>query len=179
MPKFCEINPKHFDHNVFRLIGDKWGLLSAKKDDAFNMMTVSWGTFGVLWGRNIVNVFVRPQRYTYEFIENSDAFTLCFFDEDYHEALNLAGTKSGRDIDKVKECHLTPIVEGNSVYYEEARYVFVCRKLYREPLHPESFLDEAVKTGSYPNEDYHISYIGEIEKVFVRREEEKIDKILL
>ena len=60
MPKFFEINPKHFDYNVFRLIGDKWGLLSAKKDDGFNMMTVSWGTFGVLWGRNKMCIRDRP-----------------------------------------------------------------------------------------------------------------------
>ncbi|HJB25516.1 MAG TPA: flavin reductase family protein [Firmicutes bacterium] len=179
MPKFFEINPKHFDYNVFRLIGDKWGLLSAKKDDGFNMMTVSWGTFGVLWGRNIVNVFVRPQRYTYEFMENSDTFTLCFFDEDYHKSLETAGRLSGRDVDKVKECGFTPIIDGNSVYYEEASYVFLCRKLYRDAFHPEQFVDKTIPETVYPTKDYHISYVGEIERLLVRREEEKIDKILL
>ena len=179
MSTFFEMNPKHFDYNVFRLIGDKWGLLSAKKESEFNMMTVSWGTFGVLWGKNIVNVFVRPQRDTYEFIENSDTFTLCFFDENYHKSMETAGRISGRDFDKVKECGFTPIIDGDAVYYEEAKYVFICRKLYRDAFHPEQFTDKSIPDSVYTAKDYHISYVGEIERILVRREEEKIDNILL
>lgn len=148
--------------NTFKLIADDWFLLSAGGIDKFNMMTASWGGFGELWHKKVCFTFVRPQRFTYQFMEENDSFTLNFFDENYRDALNFCGIESGRKVDKAKKTRLTPVVgESGAVYFEEARLVIECRKLYYHDLKPDNFLVDAIKK-EYPKEDYHRMYIGEI-----------------
>ena len=101
---FEKIDPKTLKENVFSLIGDQWMLITAGTPEHCNTMTASWGSLGVLWGKNVATIYIRPQRYTYEFVERSDFFTLAFFGREYHKALALCGAKSGREVDKAKAC---------------------------------------------------------------------------
>lgn len=155
------VKPEHIKDNAFKLISKDWGLLTAGNKEAYNMMTVSWGTMGELWNRKIVIVFVRPQRYTYKFMEKHDTFTLSFFNDKYRDALKLCGSKSGKDINKTAETGLTPVMNDDYVYFKEARMTFVLKKIYYDDLKSEHFLDKTIEN-NYPIQDYHRFYIGEI-----------------
>ena len=76
-----DISPCEIKENLIRLISKDWALLSAGNGSGWNTMTVSWGMAGELWGKDVVSVFVRPQRYTKKFMDSEEYFTLCFFDE--------------------------------------------------------------------------------------------------
>lgn len=147
-----------------RMIRDDWALLTAGVENDFNTMTVSWGAAGELWGKDIVAVFVRPQRYTFEFMEKCGEFSLSFFGGEYKKALSFCGSKSGRDLDKAKECGITPVVIGSTVGFEEARLIIRCKKIAVSDMSPESFLDPSIAE-NYPKEDYHRVYIGEVTEV--------------
>ena len=162
-----KIDPKHLEGNVFSMIGDQWALLTAGSPEHFNTMTVSWGGLGVLWGKNVATVYVRPQRYTREFMEQYDRFTLSFYGPEWKKALALCGSKSGRDVDKVKECGFTPANENGAPYFEEADLVLCCKKLYWQDMDPTHFLSEEIEK-NYPDKDYHRIYIGEIEAALKR-----------
>lgn len=160
---FKPMEPEHIDSNVFELIGDDWMLITAGPPDNYNTMTASWGGFGVLWNKEVCFCVIRPVRYTYEFMERSDVFTLSFFDHDYREALQLCGSKSGRDIDKAAATGLTPIPGSTpgTTTFAQAHMVIECRKIYYQDLDPEHFLEPGIHN-NYPQKDYHRMYIGEI-----------------
>lgn len=156
------IDPMLVKDNPFKLIASDWMLITAGKIDSFNTMTASWGALGELWHKKICICYIRPVRHTYRFIEKSDTFTLSFFEEKYRDILKLCGTKSGRDIDKMSGIGLTPVTsDSGSIYFEEARLVFDCRKIYTHDLDPSRFLDPAIEK-EYPDKDYHRMYVGEI-----------------
>ena len=156
------------DDNPFKLIADDWFLVTAGSIESFNTMTASWGTLGELWNRKVAICFIRPTRYTYQFTEKSDIFTFCFFDEKHRDILKLCGTRSGRDIDKMAGIGLTPKTSQNgSVYFEEARLVIECKKIYDHDFDPARFLDSSIEK-EYPKKDYHRMYIGEIISVLMR-----------
>ncbi len=142
-----------------------WLLLTSGEysQRAFNAMTISWGSLGVIWGRPFMQVVVRPHRYTYEFMEHYSTFTVCAFPKEYHPALSLLGAKSGRDGDKIAEAGLTPIPATciSAPAYAEASLVIECRKIYWQDLDPSHFLDPAIDR-NYPRKDYHRAYYGEI-----------------
>jgi len=163
--KFKELEPLNLKENPFKLINDDWMLVSAGNEKKFNAMTASWGGLGIMWHKNVSYIVVRPTRYTFEFMEKHDHYTLSFFEEEYKDALTICGTKSGRDGDKIKEAGLTPIFDGNGVYYQEAKIVVVCKKLYWQDIDPSHFLDESMND-FYPKKDYHRLYIGEIENMY-------------
>ncbi len=160
--EFLSVDPKSLNENVFTLIGKEWTLITAGTLEAYNTMTASWGGLGILWNKNVCTIYVRTHRYTREFLEKNNTFTLSFFDDSWRSALNLCGSKSGRDVDKAAETGLIP-VEGQhgAVYFEQARLVLECRKLYYQDLEPEHFLDPEIHK-MYPLKDYHRVYIGEI-----------------
>lgn len=160
---FQTVDPKSLQQNTFSLIGDQWMLITAGTREHCNTMTASWGGLGVLWGKNVATVYIRPQRYTYEFVEKSDYFTLAFFTPEYRKALSFCGSKSGRDVDKIAECGFT-VAEGagGAPYFEQAGLVLVCRKAYWQDMDPSHFLDSTIDAGHYPGKDYHRIYIGEI-----------------
>ena len=162
---FEKIDPKALDQNVFSLIGDQWMLITAGTKDQCNTMTASWGGLGVLWGKPVATVYIRPQRYTLEFVEREDTFTLCFFGEEYRKALALCGSKSGRDMDKVKEGGFTVATAEGAPYFEEADLVLVCKKSYWQDMDPTHFLDGEIDSKWYPEKDYHRIFIGEILEV--------------
>lgn len=166
---FRSIAPEEIPGNVFRLVGSDWMLITAGPPPAHNTMTASWGGFGVLWGRNVCWCVIRPQRYTYGFMERNACFTLSFFDPAYRPALELCGSKSGRDIDKAAAAGLTP-VEGflpATTHFAEARLVIACRKIYTHDLDPSRFLDPSIDD-NYPQRDYHRLYMGEVAHVGIR-----------
>ncbi|HHV99230.1 MAG TPA: flavin reductase family protein [Clostridiaceae bacterium] len=161
--KFVEIKPEQITDNTFKLIGSDWMLVTAGTLGSYNTMTASWGGFGVLWNKNVCFCVVRPSRYTYGFMEKADTFTLAFFDDNYRKALAFCGSHSGRDVDKAAKTGLTPVESGNgSVYFDEARLVLECRKLYFQDLNPANFIDMGIDKEYYPEKDYHRMYVGEV-----------------
>lgn len=166
---FEQIDPKSLDQNVFSLIGDQWMLLTAGTGEKCNTMTASWGGLGVLWGKPVATVYIRPQRYTLEFVEREEKFTLAFFGEGYRKALALCGSKSGRDIDKVKECGFIVETADGAPYFAQADLVLVCRKAYWQDMDPTHFLDGEIDGKWYPEKDYHRIFIGEIETVLKKK----------
>ncbi len=145
----------------FTLIGKEKLLVSAGKEGDFNTMTASWGTMGVLWNKNVVNVVIRPQRYTYQFFEREDHFTVSVLQPGNEDAYRICGTKSGRDCDKVALAGLTPYFEENAVTFEQSRLAIVCKKIYVQDFDPAGFLDNGIEK-HYPIQDYHRLYCGEI-----------------
>lgn len=147
-----------------RLIGGDWMLLTAGTPSrGWNTMTCSWGHMGAIWGNNTPTTvcYVRPQRYTKQFVDREDFYTLSFFDGRKKELAYL-GTHSGRDGDKVAHTSLTPVFDGEYTYFAEAKLVLVCRKLYRGTLTEEGFMHPETVQENYPQRDFHDFYIGQI-----------------
>ncbi len=163
-----DLSVRELTVNPMTLIGNEWMLITAgTRERGYNTMTASWGHLGSLWGHDTSVVYVRPQRYTKEFIDREEIYTLSFFPASYHGALAYLGTHSGRDGDKVAAAGLTPVSEGSATWFAEASLVLVCRKLYRAPLVEEGFLDRSVVESHYPEKDFHDLYVGEILRVMV------------
>ncbi len=173
MTGFVKTEPRKIEGNVFEMIGDEWMLVTASdKDGKFNTMTASWGGVGVLWGEPVAFVFVRPQRYTHEFVESGEKATLSFFRGGYKKELGYCGKVSGRDTDKIADTGLTPVrTDEGAVGFSEAELVLSCRKLYTDKLREAGFHDEAVRAASYPNRDYHTVCVYKIEGVYEKKEE--------
>ena len=168
MSNFKEITPREITDNPFKLIGSDWALVTAGSSEGFNTMTVSWGGVGIMWNKPVAFTFIRPQRYTFEFTEKNGFFTMSFFDESFRKALSFCGTKSGRDVDKVKETGLTPAFTDEGVpYFKEARLVLVCKKLYAQDLTEGSIIEPFVRE-SYNGDDYHKMYVSEIVKILTK-----------
>jgi flavin reductase (DIM6/NTAB) family NADH-FMN oxidoreductase RutF len=157
------IPPSRLNLSVPKL-WNRWLLLTAGdfSSGQFNAMTISWGSVGVMWEHPFVMVVVRPQRYTFQFIERYDTFTVCAFPPVYKKVLNLLGTKSGRDGNKIQEAGLTPVMAQRVTApgFAEAELVLECRKMYFDDFNPEHFLTADIA----PNYDgdYHRIYFGEI-----------------
>lgn len=155
---------KDFNSNPFELFHRGWALVTAGNAEKFNTMTVSWGSMGTLWNKPVVTVYVKPVRYTSEFLKTQDRFTVSFYGPEHRKALSLLGSKSGRDGDKVAESGLTPKFLENGVTFEEASRTFVLKKIYEAPFVPEqvpAFAHDAY----YTEEAEHIVFIGEVEEV--------------
>lgn len=165
---FREIAPKEIRGNIMQMIADEWMLVAAGGPEKFNMMTASWGFAGEMWGKECVQVMIRPQRYTYEFIEREDYFTVSFYG-DQKDIHKICGSKSGRDTDKAAEAGLTPIFADGTVYFEQARLVLVCKKVYTQDIRGENFIDPSCLKW-YPDKDYHRMYVGEIIRVLEKTE---------
>ena len=163
--KYKKVAIEELRENPFTMFSQDWALLSAGDRQSFNSMTVSWGGVGELWGRDVVFVFVRPQRYTREFMEKYDRFTLSFFDGGCKAEMGLCGRKSGRDTDKCAETGLVPVPFGDAVSFERAKTVLVCKKLAKWDLMPDGFLDSSI-AANYAAGDYHRMYVGAIEHVY-------------
>lgn len=156
--------------DVFHLIGKEWMLITSGTIDRFNTMTASWGGIGWLWNKPVAYIFVRPERYTYEFIESGSRITLSFLGEQHRAILNMCGSKSGRDIDKVKETGLIPHeTERGAVAFEQSRITLDCRTLFRAPMQECHFLDKEIHKRWYndkPGGSLHMMYVLEIEDVY-------------
>lgn len=165
---FKEIAFTYVKKNVVDLLKNKWGLVTAGDESSLNTMTVSWGAIGELWAMDMATIYIRPQRHTVEYLEKKDYFTISFYPEDKHAALAFCGSKSGRDVDKVKETGLTPVFDENAPYFAEAELVLICRKVAKGEFKPEQFIDSEIDSKQYPSKDYHYIYYGAIEKVLIK-----------
>jgi len=168
------MTPKPIDIETFTIkpfhLWDIQSLLLTSGDFAaqkFNAMTVGWGSIGYIWRRPFIQVVVRPVRYTYEFMEEFDTFSVCAFPKQYYSALQLLGTRSGRDGDKIAAAGFTPVASTKiaAPSFAEASLVLECRKIYWDDFHPEQFLDPRIDK-NYPLKDYHRIYFGEILSLF-------------
>ena len=152
---------KQWSVDPFAAFGQDWALVTAGTPEKFNTMTVSWGGLGTLWGKSVVTVYIKPVRYTYEFMEKGELFTVSFFGEEHRRDLELLGTVSGRDGNKLKKTSLTPVECGGAVTFEEAKTTLLCRKLYWQDLDPERIPLAAMRT-FYKTEPPHRMYIAEL-----------------
>lgn len=151
--------------NNVDLWSNKWLLLTSGdfKKNAFNTMTVGWGSLGVMWNKPFAQVVVRPTRHTYQFMEQYETFTLCAFSEKYRKALELLGSKSGKYGNKIAESGLQPIASTTvaAPAFAESELIIECQKMYWDDFKPDHFLDHRIHI-NYPLKDYHRVYFGEI-----------------
>lgn len=158
------IDAKELKENFIKDIANEYMLVAAGDKSGYNMMTASWGFAGEIWGNDCMLTVIRPTRYTLEFVNKSDYFTLSFYG-DNREIHKVCGSKSGRDVDKAALAHLTPVFDDNTVYFKEARMVIVCKKQYVQQMKEDCFTDkEPLK---WYNNDLHYMIIGKIEKVII------------
>ncbi len=159
------IAPTDFSIRPYTVLARQWMALTSGDftTGRYNSMTVGWGSFGVMWNKPFVQVVVRPVRYTFEFMEHHDTFTLCAFGREYRKALQILGTKSGRDNDKITGAGLTPIASMKIAApgFDEADLIIELRKIYWDDFRPENFLDPSIGE-NYPQKDYHRIFFGEI-----------------
>src|SRR5512133_1697376 len=163
MKDYKLIDPKIIKDNPFHLLDDDWMLVTAGEPDYFNTMTASWGGFGVIWNRPVAIALVRPQRYTRKFIDSYSSYTLCFFAEKYRKALEICGSQSGRNINKIEAAGLTlATTELGNIFFREARLILECKKLYQDDFQEHMFTAQEIPSKFYPSKDFHRFYIGEI-----------------
>ena len=162
---FSPFSPEQLNDNVFKLIGSDWMLITAGTADGFNTMTASWGTAGILWNKPVAVCFIRPERYTYEFVEKQEHLSLSFLPDAYRKALSYCGSHSGREGDKLAACGLNGAISPDGIpYVKEARLVLQCRKLYADDLRRANFMDPALLT-HYEKGGFHRFYVCEIQKI--------------
>lgn len=170
MKEFIKVDVSTIDRNFIKAISQDWMLITAGDSERFNTMTASWGFVGEMWGKHCAIAMIRPQRYTATFTELKERMTLSFLGEEYREALQFCGTKSGRDTDKFAATGLTPVfTESGTPAVGEATLVLECRKLYCQQLDKGSFIDKECDVKWYPKEDYHLMYILEIEAAYLKQ----------
>lgn len=142
----------------------KGAFLTVKNGDKVNTMTIAWGALGFIWAKPVFTAMVRKSRYTHDLIENVKDFTVSMpLKGQLKEALKTCGTRSGRDMDKFKECNLTlkdgkyvntPIIDNCDLHIE-------CKIVFKQSM-DEKLVSDDVKARAYSNGDYHDLYYGEI-----------------
>lgn len=163
---FREVQLDELDFNPFTKIGKEWMLITAGDEQKVNTMTASWGGAGVLWGQNVVTAYIRPQRYTKEFVDSQEYFSLTFFN-DCKKELGVLGRVSGRDTDKINDVNFHVTMLDGVPAFEEAKLVLIVKKLYTDDIKPENFLDSSIDEKWYSEKDYHTMYIAKIEKAYI------------
>lgn len=178
--EFKKIDPKDIPGNAIEIIADEWMLITAGNKESYNTMTASWGGLGSLWWKPVSICYIRPDRYTFGFMEKGDYYTLCFFDKEHRQALRICGSSSGRDYkgkNKAEDAGLTPAyTENGAVYFKEAYLVLECRKLYSDQFEADGFATEIVAEDDMTGDkfiynelpEYHKLYIGEIINCWIR-----------
>ncbi|MFA5513320.1 MAG: flavin reductase [Sphaerochaetaceae bacterium] len=169
---FEEIDFKTLEFNPFSTLADEGFLITAGDKNKFNTMTATWGFFGNMWSKPTYAIVVRPTRYTYQFLEKHNQFSVSFFPLKYYATLQFLGSNSGRDFDKLAKTELNPIfLEGEDnkefITYKEANMVICCTKVSRVPLTSDHFLTKEIEE-HYPQKDYHTLYMGFIDKIVVQ-----------
>lgn len=159
---FVTLKTEELSENFFDAIGNKWMLVTAGDESKFNTMTASWGGIGVLWGKSVAFTFIRDSRYTMEFVDSEVYYTLSFFGDKMRKELAFCGANSGRDVDKVKATGLVPVFDHSAPYFEQAELVLVCKKLFKQQMTPEGFIDKSLISTYYSTGDWHELFVGEI-----------------
>ena len=158
--------------NPFSKIGSEWMAVTAGDDKKVNTMTASWGTLGVLWGKNVVSIFIRDSRYTKEFIDKQATFSLTFFDRQNKEnklAHKYFGAVSGRKEDKISNAKMhVDYASDGTPFIDEGNLVLICRKMSATKILPEQFIDDSIDNTWYKDKDYHTMYVAEITEILAR-----------
>lgn len=143
----------------------KGALLTAGTIDDCNAMTIGWASFGYIWRKEFVSCYVKPNRYTYKYMEDNDFFTISFFDDCYSDLLNYFGTVSGRDEDKIKKSGLSIFSQDNGLFYKESKITILCRKMYYQDL-DKKVIEDSIISKYYEKESPHRVYYGEVVSVY-------------
>lgn len=166
--KLNRVGPETLTPEILRVFDRQPPLLTAGNRAGFNTMTIGWCQLGRLWGQPACTVFVRPERYTYQFMESSGYFTVSVLPPELKKVTAFCGSRSGRDVDKAGECGLTVRYgAGDAPFFEEAEWAVVCRKLYAQDLGPacvtfgENILPYYGEKGGW-----HRMYVGRVEEVY-------------
>ena len=157
----------NFTTDIFETYDKQWALLTAGTMEKFNTMTISWGGLGTIWGMPVATVYVRTSRYTHDFMDDNEYFTVSFYPEDMKKTLGILGSKSGREIDKMHMPELTAVEAGKSVSFHEAEVTLVCRKVFRQTLDPEN-MESKIAEQFYGKDAPHDMYIGEVVDIIRR-----------
>jgi len=147
--------------NIFEAFKKGWALVTAGTADDHNTMTVSWGSLGTLWGKDVATIYVKPIRRTHDYLDKNEYFTVSFYPESCRSALMTLGTKSGRDGDKEAQVGFRPVPCGRSVTFAEAKLTLLCKKIYRQDMERQ-LMPEGVVQDFYTPEEPHTMYIGEV-----------------
>lgn len=165
---FQPLSIDYLEMNPFNKIGKDWMLITAGDEKKCNTMTASWGGFGVMWGKNVVYIFVRESRYTKEFLDAGENFSISFLDEKHRFELKYLGSVSGRNEDKIAGARLNVNNHEGVPFIDEANTVLICRKLSATRINPDQFVDMGIDASFYKDKDYHTMYIGEITQALAR-----------
>lgn len=169
MSGYKTVSPYEIKDNLFSALNNEWALITAVNSEGkVNTMTASWGGFGILWNKPICVCFIRPQRYTNDFVSEAERLTVTFLEDGHREALKICGTKSGRDCDKISEAALSTVFDCDVAYFKESELTFICKKIYVDNIKESCFLDKQLIDKNYPKHDFHYVYVCEIEKVLVK-----------
>lgn len=153
--------------NPFNYFSQPGGMLvCAGNKEKSNAMTIGWGALGNLWGHgtSTVTVYVAEKRFTRQFMEDNEYFTIMTFKD--RDVLRYMGTKSGRDGDKAAALGLhVAYTENGTPYYQEAECVIECKTMYSQEFDPKHFRDD-VPRDFYNgfSAGFHAFYIGKIVK---------------
>ncbi len=162
MSKFEPIKPSEITPDPFSLIGENWGLVTAGTEENANTMTVSWGSLGFLWNMPICNIYIRPERYTYQFTESENLFTLSFLPSEFRKALQFCGSETGRGRNKISDAGLSAIkLENGGIGITQANLIIECEKIYYNDLIPDNFLSSDINK-FYESHGIHRMYTGRI-----------------
>lgn len=163
-----ETSVENLDFNPVKKIGKEWMTITASKGKKANAMTASWGGIGVLWNLPVTTIYIRSVRYTKEFVDGSDFYSLCFFDGERKKEMEYLGTVSGRDVDKIAKSGLTLNYIDGVPYFKEAKIVFICHKLFAHEIKENEFTDKTVYESIYgKGAAIHTIYIGSIIKTYI------------
>ena len=169
--EYRKLQPQQIQGNPFDMLGEQWALVTAGTQQKCNTMTVSWGMMGVMWGKNVVQVVLRPQRYTKEFVDEQGTFTLSFYDAKDKKALGYLGKVSGRVEDKIPKVGFVPKDFDGVPAFEQANLVLVCKTLYTQTVDPKGFEPNTdCDEKWYPNKDYHVMYTAEVTGVYQKED---------
>lgn len=154
-------------YDVFRKFSTQWGIVTAGSIDDYNCMTLGWGMMGNIWGHPgaALTIYVQPSRYTFQFMQKNDYFTVCFLPEEYRKAGEILGTLSGRDCDKVAAAGLTPLAMEHGVGFAQSELTFVCKKICAQQFDIDC-VPEHMRNGMYSRLEPHYMYIGYVVDAF-------------
>lgn len=168
--KLRSVDPSTLKPEVYQAFGTQYALLTAGDRDGCNTMTIGWCQLGRLWNQPVCTVYVRPERYTYEFTEKHDYFTVSVMPLEAKQTMVFCGSKSGRDVDKIKECGLTLCYgKEDAPFFDDAELVLVCKKLYQQDLDPAGVLEEERIMPFYGESGgWHRMYVGRVEEAYLK-----------
>ena len=168
MHVFQPVKPEDIENGAYSFVGQKI-IITCKNGDKVNAVSAKWGGVGYVWDKRVTVIFVRPNRYTRECLNNSGEYSISFINQEtYRGALKYLGMVSGRDEDKIAGSRLTVNYDEGIPFIDEAGEVITCRVIYSQPFDASCFVDKSIIEEIYKDGNYHIMYMGEVKKILLR-----------